>query len=614
MILFFFFLNKYNMGVEYCNYKFTYPTITNFYKAIDANFDSLRDSVEHIQYQIKHDGVFQCRSYPARGPIPIYAMCISCLNESTKDSIKDHRDDCCGPFDNYVLTKNPEIREEYKLQILELGIQDPKDDDVLYSNIFPASNENTHTVKQRTYFYNSLCFKTKSNIIVKFSPNNITFTNVKGCDQYHVDIQMILKKLKILDGTITCTLIRGNHKIDVPDPNIILQFDDTLVQDIVPNGVVIKKNEINDRNEYIFKCALGTSTCTIKLTRTGSYFYYITGDRNLMQPIIDNLNAYQFEMVKRSKSIRLGKVRKMKNGMQPNACPTTKHPTNKPVIAVRPCPFSYHGEPAMRNQDIIQEGKKNKQGFYEPCCAKITLSTKLKNDPHFVKFQMNNSKQHRYTLLSMTPSNNAQDNDELIDSSLNKIKNQNSIAHKMLRRLWYGFPNEVFPDDLAEVNEIDEHDLKCAIDVERRMHIGLMQFETQENHDRVLNFVMECVDSLRTNDLKLNAYIPFYIVKKDANRKIIELLHPVDKTQLKLFYENLPLDTQLILPNKQLFNQIKKDQMYYFMIHYYLEFNRYYIIAQNPFVFVDPIRPVARSFTREEFEDDLYKLNIELEL
>lgn len=608
---------------EYCNYKLSWFGVQSndvkFYNNIDGNYEKLKKKpfIEHIQYQYKDktNKIFNCRSYPERGPIPLYARCVCCKQETDEIVVANHTEECCGPFDNYLLTDSPVIRNTYKLNI-ETLLEPPETyltAEILYSNIFPSSNENSHTIKQRTYFYNSLCFKTKSNIIVKHSVNNITFTNVKDCNKDHDDIKKIIKVLKPpKNATIICTLRRGTDKVNlIPDQDIILN---TYIGDNIAPGSLYHhiRNEVNERNEYIFKFSMKddvTVTCTIKLTRTGTYFYYIVDPENKgnFSHIVQSMRNLQYET---EPSVipkpPLPKVN-MKNGQQPNACPTTKHPTNKPIIAVRPVPFSYHGETAMRNQAIIQEGKKNKEGLYEPCCKKLTIPSKninlkFKSSPHTQVYNIRKKFKKEYSVIS----------EDAIDDWLSAM-NEKSIAHKMLRRLWYGFPNELFAEDGKDINEIDTNDPKCAIEGETRSHIGLLYLTTTQTANRDIKIFTEdllekCILSLYDKiNLAQNIYIPFYVEKSNQDLKEIVLKHPIGGGNLHLTYNGQDLDNVVILSNRSNYKKIKDKTIYNFQINYYLEFDKMYIIVRNPFSIIEPIKPIENV---DNFEERLNQLQI----
>jgi hypothetical protein len=129
-----------------------------------------------------------------------------------------------------------------------------------------------------------------------------------------------------------------------------------------------------------------------------------------------------------------------------------------PDTIQRPFPYSFKtGRSPYRNVVIQSEGKKSKSKFLqektEPCCEK--LSGQIKCDNFNVKFQELNpciTPERLKQMKEIIPIE-----DTPIEKELDKyIAGLSGTRHKMFRRMIYGFPNDKFPDDSAEENNIKE--------------------------------------------------------------------------------------------------------------------------------------------------------------
>lgn len=316
------------------------------------------------------------------------------------------------------------------------------------------------------------------------------------------------------------------------------------------------------------------------------------------------------------------KIDNMRDGKQPNACFTTKIMKNSIIPnVVRPVPFSFSiGVPPMRTQIIMSEGVKNKKGFYEPCCEKVKYGkTRLpKGLPTFYSYKSSEDRL-KNALDSDVDKNIIKTTNELetnIKNILNSLK-ENSSAHKFLRRIYYGFPNEVFSGDSKEFCEIedDNTDLKSAIFfpntqvIDSRVYQGLESFINSENgKEEIKDFLRSILINLDRTDSILERYFYFY-VEKQENRKVV-LKDIQNLEEIDLSFNGEKLEPSFIISTKKMFNKLSNG-IHKFAINYYLESDnestdqngyRINVIIRKPFQFVED-EPKLKKFDENQKED-----------
>jgi len=337
---------------------------------------------------------------------------------------------------------------------------------------------------------------------------------------------------------------------------------------------------------------------------------------NLNKKMDPSINKLQYIVQRVCQSFKNGnyvRIRIKSSIYQKNVIPTSRLKGNKKQPSCRKedrsIPFSFVGEPPKRNSYVNLQGvpsktifqfdkKGNKIYLYEPCTS--TLSVKKDIHGHFkYRYKMPPSR-----ILDHLLKRSGEEPRETINDKLEQFKKfaLNSPINTILRKVLFGFPNNLFPQDTPTfVNYKEGQDL--TVTGEDRFRKGLFDEDGNYNIDKgeVIEIVKCYLKKLERDTHNPFKEWEFHFKIEIVSKKSIKLLYP----QSGNYITTIKIDSKWEFPN------LEDMKIYSFMCNYKQTWlyktneTIYKYDSISPFLFIHPIRPIRTPMTDQVIKTQL---------
>lgn len=548
------------MSEIYCNVRIEnfdpdqYYNIGSLYSHIKGIILGGNTNIKRVKYAIS---VEDAKTWPPYGPIPTYFYCYECSQYTDDPDQKIYHLENCPGVNELLLTKKgkTEFEDIIKQRKLE-GKQ------IMYSDLYRKGGRvvvpSTHNFPVRsrnmlqiTYEYRGKCVNV--NISFYRQRNNVKLNMFSVPYKFHGDF--IEEFCETIFGVV------NKDKIEIGSFFKVIKFDNPI-------------------NVDEFKGILDTFTdfTIMRLTR-----YNIT----IRSKTEEGMNT-AIDAIKSQVDLFIDPDIKeiIKRDYTPKKCHNRKPKTKTPDI-LRPIPYSFwNSEAPTRFTVIRREGMVTKDNEYEPCSEKMKIS----KDDTFGMLLMPNDRLEKLTSSKLTTEFDKKEFDDKL-----KKKKITNFEHRTIRRIVYGFPNDEYDEDKADVNGFVDNngtfsDPDNAIG-ENRSYPGLIKFEIDELKALFATYYKKISD----NGIK-NVVVYFRITKLEPKTKMIQLNYPGDHDKS---YTINGKKVYLILRPVE-FKNVKNGEVYIFNLNYYKVVDKYgevitRLFKYKPFNLIDTVPRESRN-------------------
>lgn len=341
---------------------------------------------------------------------------------------------------------------------------------------------------------------------------------------------------------------------------------------------------------------------------------------------------------------------------QPSGCQNkglSDHTSTTKANIRRPHPFSFsQGRPPCGGMVIRGEGVKStgvkllggRLNLVEPCSEQISGKESGKNIIKNVKYSNDTdiiTESQFDSMIEYKPCNNME---VLLQNIDDYITNTTSTKSKIFRRTMLGFPNNIYPEDSALFNNIEQgveivpdlppggkitdskvvntksvvqDDINSAVYIpgtqlanyggnntfirDSRCHRGLIHLFDEKYREALLRCIFNrldnsyiesefTIDNNTSSDIIYrNAIVYFHVIKDKDCPKNTVILKDFNNSSIKLI--DIKLDGVpkkcLFVPAKS-YSKINDNGIYMFRLNYYVDFDGIYrLIPNQPFILVD---------------------------
>lgn len=454
----------------------------------------------HKSYYYRKESDVISFSLPPQGPINEYTYCPFCEQQGPQY----HTEECQGPWDQELLTEEGIEFYSDKIKHYFPDVEDPHEYNFFYKQIFPKRGIQKIQSDKWTIskFPNciQLKFQTPTHIdypdgvtiIAKITQkDNNTYLYINRIPNVIIEPKDLIKtfvtdKIPLDSENVTYTIINCNTSEKITKDDQILKLED-----ITEHLRQFDQNVSYSSYYNIIKLQYDEHT-KINIKIGGSVQVWFSEEtenpRKTLNDIIDNIKtqidtpkykekvtpktSLYFEnkvlntivpyTTENGKMTYNSTVKKGSFPPQPASCQNRipKFNVLKKADIKRPVPFSFSkGKTPTRGLRIIDEGKPttakkllgDNKILYEPCCEAIKGNSPT-NTKFFPVLEVPHHIITQEELKKITKSKLRED--DIRQQLKDWLKESTSTKETMIRRLFYGFPNNFHPDDKADLYDI----------------------------------------------------------------------------------------------------------------------------------------------------------------